>query len=369
MMLKITIVPFFFIICLSISAQEVSFFNADGAFSIGTASNRTASINLCDLDQDGDLDALVANGRHWAEQNYIFYNEGLGLFRKARRIGPFLDASYVVKGADLNQDGFVDLVVANDKIAHMIYFGSATGAYDDGVAFGALSPTRNMELGDVDSDGDIDIVFSNRKHQNEIYLNDGKGIFEQVILFGGDEDQTIQTKIIDINGDGHMDLITAERNTENKIYLNNGTQEFFKTVLFGRPKDMTRSIDVGDMNGDGHLDIVSANLRAANKIHYGSIKGTFDEEMSFDSIRASSSLKIADLDQDGHLDVVFGNYDDRNYVYLGTGNGTYREIGLREDLKNDTYDIAIGDINGDGLPDIIESNSGDWNLFYRTFKN
>ena len=52
-------------------AQEVSFFNADGFFSIGTQSNRTASINLFDIDQDGDLDALVANGRHWAEQKYL----------------------------------------------------------------------------------------------------------------------------------------------------------------------------------------------------------------------------------------------------------------------------------------------------------
>ena len=53
-------------------AQEVTFFNADGFFSIGTQSNRTASITLSDVDQDGDLDALVANGRHWAEQNYIY---------------------------------------------------------------------------------------------------------------------------------------------------------------------------------------------------------------------------------------------------------------------------------------------------------
>ena len=66
---------------LSSFSQDVNFINADGRFSIGTQSNRTASITLFDIDKDGDLDALVANGRHWAEQNYLYYNEGYGGFK------------------------------------------------------------------------------------------------------------------------------------------------------------------------------------------------------------------------------------------------------------------------------------------------
>lgn len=45
-------------------AQDISFFNADGVFSIGTQSNRTALMTIFDTDQDGDLDVLVANSRH-----------------------------------------------------------------------------------------------------------------------------------------------------------------------------------------------------------------------------------------------------------------------------------------------------------------
>ena len=47
-------------------------------------------------------------------------------------------------------------------------------------------------------------------------------------------------------------------------------------------------------------------------------------------------------------------------------NGVFKKIGLRKDLKDDTYNIEIGDLNGDGLLDIIESNSGTLNLYYRT---
>ena len=106
------------------SAQETTFFNADGFFSIGTQSNRTASITLFDIDKDGDLDALVANGRHWAEQNYIYYNDGKGGFKVAQPLGKFLDASYAIKSADFNNDGFMDIAVANDNVPNKIYFGS-----------------------------------------------------------------------------------------------------------------------------------------------------------------------------------------------------------------------------------------------------
>lgn len=125
-------------------AQDVSFFNADGIFSIGTQSNRTASITLSDIDQDGDLDALVANGRHWAEQNYIYYNDGNGGFKLAQPIGKFLDASYSVKSADLNNDGFMDIAVANDNIENKIYFGSANQNFDKEISFGSISPSRNL---------------------------------------------------------------------------------------------------------------------------------------------------------------------------------------------------------------------------------
>lgn len=214
-------------------AQEVTFFNADGFFSIGTQSNRTASITLSDMDNDGDLDALVANGRHWAEQNYIYYNDGKGSFKSAQPIGKFLDASYSIKSADLNNDGLMDIAVANDNVPNKIYFGSANQNFESEAVFGSILPSRNLEIADIDNDGDLDLIISNRKSKNEICLNDGKGNIEKVITFGNSSDQTIQTKIIDINKDGFLDLVTAERQTRNNIFLNNAELDFSKIIEFG----------------------------------------------------------------------------------------------------------------------------------------
>jgi hypothetical protein len=207
-------------------SQDVEFFNAGGFFSIGTQLNRTASITLFDVNQDGSLDALVANGRHWAEQNYIYFSDGNGGFKVAQPIGKFLDASYSVKSVDFNNDGFMDIAVANDNIPNKIYFSSANDQFDKGISFGSISPSRNLEIADIDNDGDYDLIISNRKAVHEICLNDGLGNFEKITTFGADTDQTIQTKIVDINKDGFLDLLTAERQNTNKIYLNDGKQNF-----------------------------------------------------------------------------------------------------------------------------------------------
>ena len=51
---------------------------------LGTKKNLTSSISIGDIDKDGDLDLIVANGRHWAEQNSIYFNDGTGFFRRSK---------------------------------------------------------------------------------------------------------------------------------------------------------------------------------------------------------------------------------------------------------------------------------------------
>ncbi len=348
------------------TAQEVVFQNFDGFLSIGTQSHRTAGISLTDLDNDGDLDALVANGRHWAEQNYIFYNDGKGSFKQGQPIGRFLDASYEIKAADVNQDGYIDIFVANDNIPNALYFGGKNQEYIWQGTFGAIAPTRGITLVDLDNDSDLDIVLANRNAPNEICWNDGSGNFDTCTSFGGDKDPTIQVAIADLDKDGWLDIVTAERKSTNHIYFNQGNRNFSDPISFGSADDDTRAVVVHDMDQDGFTDIVVGNLGTQNEIYFGNAATNFTRTYKFREARMTASVAVTDFNKDGWPDLVMGNAEEVNYVQLGSESGTFTEIALNKDLKEDTYKVTTGDLNGDGLPDIIEANSGDWNLIYRT---
>ena len=81
---------------------------------LGISEHLTASLSFADVDGDGDLDVLCANGRHWPEQNEVYLNNGLGRFTSGYALGKELATSYAVPAGDLDGDGDVDVVVAND---------------------------------------------------------------------------------------------------------------------------------------------------------------------------------------------------------------------------------------------------------------
>lgn len=349
-------------------AQQLEFVNHDGFYSIGTQSNRTASITMSDIDKDGDIDALVANGRHWPEQNYIFYNNGHGAFKSARPIGDMLEASYSITVNDFNNDGYKDIAVANDKIPNCIYWGSEDGRYLEFTHLPAIAPSRRIHSYDIDQDGDIDILLSNRKAKNHLYLNDGTGKFDTMITYGTDRSQTLETAVYDINNDGHLDLITAKRRGSVLIHINDGKLGFQETRPVGSPNHQSRSVKLADFNNDGYIDIATAYLDTVNIIYYGDANISFEHHISWGVDRQTAAIAVGDIDGDGILDIVEGNSEQPNYVLKGLGNGKYEEICLNPDLAEDTYGIELADINDDGLLDVIESNSDDWNLYYITRK-
>jgi len=238
---------------------------------LGLELDRSPSLTFVDVDRDGDLDVLVANGRHWPQANEVFLNNGRGRFTIGYRLGEMSSTSYVVSASDLDGDGDADVVVANDQAPNMIYTNDGSGRFTLAGALGPeVEPTRDVVLADLNNDDLVDAVVTNRGKENGLYLNSGQGRFSAKRGFGTSQDSTISLAVADVNEDGRPDLVLANRDGQgNAVYLNDSELSFAESREYGTGSDETRAVAVADMNGDGHLDLVTANIGEANGIAFG----------------------------------------------------------------------------------------------------
>tara|TARA_R110001606_G_C15383597_1_gene650711 strand:+ start:673 stop:1812 length:1140 start_codon:yes stop_codon:yes gene_type:complete len=314
----------------------------------------TASVNLGDLDGDGDLDGFAVNGRHWIQQNEIYLNNGMGFFRSAHDAGADRATGYEAALADFDGDGDLDAAIARDLLPVLVQLNDGSGHFDAGREVGAIAQARSIAAVDLDADGDADLVLILRGAANRLYFNDGQGGFDRVVELPGAY-QTIQVAIDDLDGDGTVDLVFSNRGGEGvMLYRGTGDGGFDGPVAIGADLDMEiRAVAAGDMNGDGHPDILAGGIERPGVIFLNDGSGNFVGRRAFGSADDEMfGLELADFDGDGRLDIVVANDGLRDRVYLAREDG-FQTIDLVELDEADSYNVSIGDLNQDGRPDLV----------------
>ena len=333
---------------------------------LGTEKNLTASISAGDLDGDQDLDLVIANGRHWPQPNYLFFNHAKGRFNEQICLGRARQTSYVTRLGDLDDDGDLDIVVGNDMAPNRIFLNDGQGEFREGGSFGGISSVRNIRLVDLDQDGHLDILSVCRGRPNLFFLNNGKGKFEKGRPFGSGDDSTIDVAAGDFNRDGFIDLALANRDDQpNFILLNNGNQQFNRKVPIGKTNKQSRAIILEDFNSDGHLDVAVANIGSTNYLHINDTQGGFKQPIAFGEPTANSyALAAADMDQDNDLDLIVANVQQPNAVFL------YNKAAIEltpipfGEANSSTYGLVVGDFDRDGRSDIATANSSSPNRIF-----
>ena len=354
-----------YLVTLNSTASAQSFFS-NSRLVLGTEANKSASVRLADLDGDRVLDAVVANGRHWPQANFVFLNQGKAKFNVSFPLGQARSTSYSAELADLDGDGDVDIVVGNDMAPCKIFLNDGKAGFTFHQTFGGRSSVRSMKTHDLDRDGDQDILVTCRGRSNLIFLNDGKANFSNSISFGTRFDSTIDVDIGDVNSDGHLDLLLANRDDQPNCWLmNNGNLKFDKSMPFGIAKANTRAVSTGDFDGDGNLDWAVGNIDQTNQLFLGNGKGSVTKIVNFGrSDGRTYCMEANDLDQDGDLDLIVGNAGQPNSVFFNHDHGAKFRQEIFDKNSDATYGLSVGDINGDGKADIVVANSDSPNRIY-----
>jgi len=350
------------------------------ATSFSSGGTTPGSVVVADFNGDGKLDIAVSNFN--SSTIAVFLNKGDGTFQHPI-VSPVqitaLGLGAIAVG-DFNQDGKPDLVVGTigGLQADIVLLGNGDGT------FRQLPPISNSggflqaRVVDLNGDGHPDLVTGNNGNIS-VYLGRGDGTFTGVALIPTFSLPGAYFGIVvgDFNGDQKLDIVASDFGSPFPpspvgtlvFYAGNSDGTFQAPTVVQFPPSLPGSLASADFNGDGKLDLLIGYPNMAG-IAWGNGDGTFQtglgklvpvySTMNFVLNGGGMILQTADFNLDGKPDAVVGDFHlgiltlvlNDGIGKVPPASGTQFQFTLAPGIN----DIAVGDLNGDGIPDIVVSN-------------
>ncbi|HEV8285507.1 MAG TPA: VCBS repeat-containing protein [Chitinophagaceae bacterium] len=290
-----------------------------------------------------------------------------------------------VESADLNNDNFPDLAIASETDSSVtVLLGDGKGGFKEAKnsPFYAGPIPNDISIYDFNRNGNLDLAFANHEEKYlTVLLGDGNGNFSPAPKSPFPVEGMPHTHGIaigDFDNDGRADMVTDSWGNDQVEVLFADSVNLFKahSVFFKVGKRPYQRLRAADLNSDGITDIVTTNSEGNNvTILLANGSGGFNEAAGspFPCGDAPFGVAIGDINADGKPDLAIinspgsmaeGKGKNGLTVLMGDGTGKFKTMkGSPFEAGKIPNRIAIGDVNGDGVYDIVTSDN-DSNKIY-----
>ncbi|HMO52661.1 MAG TPA: VCBS repeat-containing protein [Kiritimatiellia bacterium] len=345
--------------------------NGSGMFSRTGGSAGAGSsfaIALGDLNGNGHLDAFVAN-QPAAPANQVWFNNGSGFFTNSgQSLGS--NSSFCVVLIDVDANGSLDAIVGNTAgQTNVIWLNDGAGLFTPGPVSLGVANAFDIKVADVDGDGDADYFLTVNANPSEVWLRvpvaQGGPLKDSGQRIGGH--QMLAVDAGDFNGTGFLDIAFGASGGMAGIKTNDGSGRFYP-----RPQKLVHQANIGairsaDVNSNGWTDLVvgldqSSGSNIQTRIWHNNGSGVFVPGPTLSVARATVALAVADLTGNGLPDIVEGNrptaplpsLNPTNVIHFNAGGGNWMSVDALGGGHSSA--LGIGDVNADGWPDIVVGN-------------
>jgi hypothetical protein len=370
-----------------------------GVTAYGSDGNGANAVAVADLNGDGQADMVVTN---WCSDgnctsgSVVVLLQSNGLFTPTQYLSGGLFADSVVV-ADVNGDGKLDLIVANcgspsqtncvstsnsGNVA--VLLGNGDGTFQAAVTYSlGASGGSAVAVADVNGDGKPDLIVatgSNTAGLVGVLLGNGDGSFQAEAPYGSGGLSPLAVAVANL-GNGHVDVVVANECVDDTctssnvgVLVGNGDGTFQTVAPYPSGGLFPDGVAIADVNRDGNPDVIVANSSTSSTVENGDVAvllgkgdGTLQAAVPYGSgAFGAASVAVGDVNVDGILDLVVANCSSSSSdcvpaggnvgVLLGNGNGTFQTAHTYSVAGNAPFAVTLGDVNGDGRPDIVAAS-------------
>jgi len=351
--------------------------------------SQVKAVELADFNNDGIEDLVIS--RHNSDP-VLLLNENSVL---VNRTGDFLtnaaeaSNSNYAEAFDANADGLTDIVFGRLDRSPLLYINRGIDAsgnwagFDNGTPLAGANNILVIESGDVTGDGAPDLfIIQVEMGTNRLLVNDGNGNFTEESsrlgpLAGSTHLRGHAARLEDVENDGDIDIVYIESDLRLYIYYNIGDGNFTSPMrsVFSNPDNFAYTFGAADFNGDGIFDYRQYSNPAPNA---EMSTGTFDtrgrpeytirtDAPMLRGNRKHGFVHMRDFDGDGDTDYVLssimrnfgGLFNSREghrtemVINQGVNSGTFRTFVADAWASEESYDMKMIDVNGDGNLDMF----------------